>query len=132
MLIPRIRSLVVIAVTLGVAAPLAAQTNAPAVYSDSQALRGAAVFRRICSACHATSQFTGTGFFGAWAGRPVFEMFEQIRTTMPQDNPGRLRRQEYIDVVAYVLSLNGVPAGSRELPPEEVVLRQVYFGGERP
>jgi hypothetical protein len=32
-----------------------------------------------------------------------------VRTTMPEDNPGSLMRQEYVDIVAYILKTNGVP-----------------------
>ena len=42
---------------------------------------------------------------------------------MPDDNPGGLPRQTYVDVMAYMLELNGYPAGSDELPPNEDVLR---------
>lgn len=132
-LIPMMRALVVIAVTIAPTGRLEAQTADSSgalhgVYSDSQAMRGASVFRRVCSACHVTTQFSGATFRGAWSGRNAFELFELIRTTMPQDNPGRLRRQEYADVVAYVFRLNGMPPGTRDLPTDSDSLRAISFG----
>ena len=96
----------VIALLTLLAGPLAAQSDSP---PPDQAGRGQAVFQRVCSACHATSQFASPGFRSGWNGRTVFELYDQIRTTMPQDNPGRLRREQYADVVAYLLKLNGQP-----------------------
>jgi hypothetical protein len=43
---------------------------------------------------------------GAWAGRPVFEFWDQVRSTMLTTT--RLAKPgEYLDILAYVLRLNG-------------------------
>jgi hypothetical protein len=34
---------------------------------------------------------------------------------MPQDAPGTLRQEDYLDVLAYILSENGFPPGARNL-----------------
>ena len=86
-----------------------------------------AVFRRICAQCHVATQFSGVPFKTAWGGRPAFELFEQIRTTMPNDNPGSLPRQQYADVIAYVMRLNGVAPSATELPVDESALRRVLI-----
>ncbi len=122
--------------------PLVAQTDsgpsprpgagAEGGYSEAQAARGQAVFRQVCASCHVTGQFTTPSFRQGWAGRSAAEMFEQIRTTMPQDNPGRLRRQEYADVLAYVFKLNGVPAGPVELATDAEGLARVRFQPPNP
>lgn len=96
-------------------------------YTVEQAARGQDVFRRICAACHAPIQFTSSGFRDGWNGRTAFELFDQIRTTMPQDNPGRLRREQYADVVAYLFKLNGQPAGSSQLAADSESLRRVQI-----
>lgn len=101
-------------------------------YTEAQAARGQAVFRQVCSSCHVTSQFTTQAFRQAWTGRTAAEMFEQIRTTMPLENPGRLRRQEYADVLAYVFKLNALPAGEAELPADPEGLRRVRFQPPNP
>jgi len=38
--------------------------------------------------------------------------------TMPADNPGSLMLEEYTDVIAYILSENGFPAGEVMLDPD--------------
>jgi hypothetical protein len=44
-----------------------------------------------------------------------------MSTTMPEDNPGSLKPQQYADVVAYFLKLNGYPAGKTELTGPEAL-----------
>jgi hypothetical protein len=39
---------------------------------------------------------------------------------MPQDNPGSLKRKEYMDVVAYLFRMNGLPAGDSEMDVSSV------------
>jgi S-disulfanyl-L-cysteine oxidoreductase SoxD len=46
---------------------------------------------------------------------------------MPQDRPGSLSAEEYADVVAYILRLNGRPAGERELPADAALLARMRW-----
>ncbi|MGH7699656.1 MAG: c-type cytochrome, partial [Gemmatimonadales bacterium] len=80
------------------------------IFTAAQAERGGAVFAEACAGCHAPSQFTGA-FHRAWAER-AGDLAELIRTTMPYDSPGRLSREQYADIVAYLFRLNGVPAAA--------------------
>lgn len=100
------------------AGPDSAATAPAALYSEAQARRGQATYQRHCQTCHTAAAYTGTAFRRAWAGRSPFDLWEQIRTTMPQDGPGRLKDGEYADIVAYLLRLNGYPAGTVELPAD--------------
>jgi hypothetical protein len=61
----------------------------------------------------------------AWVSRSAFDIFDQIRKLMPEDNPGILSAQQYADVVAYMFSLNGYPAGQAELPAQDEPLKRV-------
>jgi hypothetical protein len=36
---------------------------------------------------------------------------------MPKNDPGSLAPEDAADVVAYLLQMNAIPAGKRELPP---------------
>jgi hypothetical protein len=38
-----------------------------------------------------------------------------ISGTMPADNPGGLKPQDYADIIAYFLKVNSYPAGTTEL-----------------
>jgi S-disulfanyl-L-cysteine oxidoreductase SoxD len=94
-------------------------------YTEAQARRGEGVFRKVCGECHETTEYVGPAFQKVWTGQTAFDLFELIRTTMPNDNPGRLKRQEYVDIVAYFFSLNAYPAGKSALPNTDDGLRQV-------
>jgi mono/diheme cytochrome c family protein len=95
------------------------------VYTDAQAKRGAEAFLVNCVSCHSTKDYTGETFKLAWVSRSAFDIFDQIRKLMPEDNPGILSAQEYTDIVAYMFSLNGYPAGSAELPAQDEPLKKV-------
>ncbi len=94
------------------------------VYTEDQAERGRQVYAETCTACHATDEFTGA-IFGTWFGQPVGRFYSLIQSTMPEDNPGGLSGARYADVVAYILELNGYPAGDGDLPPDRAVLNQI-------
>lgn len=96
-------------------------------YSEEQARRGRTAYEKNCTSCHAPTAYTGVAFRRAWVGRPVFELWEQIRTTMPNDAPGRLKPEQYADIVAYLLKLNGYPAGSTSLPAEAQRLQRILI-----
>jgi mono/diheme cytochrome c family protein len=92
------------------------KTTNSGVYTDAQAGRGQKVFEAKCTACHDTARFTGEGFIDPWAGKPLKDVWDIASGTMPEDNPGSLKQQEYADVIAYFLSLNGFATGDTELP----------------
>ncbi|NIY07242.1 MAG: hypothetical protein GWN02_02705 [Gemmatimonadetes bacterium] len=93
-------------------------------------MSGKAIFGEVCAACHASSQFNG--LVRIWAGRTVHDLFESIRNTMPYDGPGRLSAGEYADLVAYILTLNGLPPGDEPLAGDAGLKRiRIEVGGER-
>jgi mono/diheme cytochrome c family protein len=97
------------------------------IYTAEQADRGAATFKTSCTACHDTTRFTGEEFLKGWTGKPLHELFAHMSTTMPEDNPGSLKPQQYADVVAYFLKLNGYPAGKTELESAAEGLKAIKF-----
>jgi hypothetical protein len=60
-----------------------------------------------------------------WAGAPLGDLLDAISKTMPQNNPGSLKRREYLDILAYILFLNDMPAGSNELPTTAEPLKKI-------
>ena len=46
----------------------------------------------------------------------VDDLFYIVRTLMPYGRPATLSQQEYIDIIAYLLMMNGYPAGAQALP----------------
>ena len=86
------------------------------VYSAAQADRGLALYKAKCASCHAPNRFTDDLFYTSFADKPLWEMFDVISDTMPEDNPGSMKPEEYVDIMAYLLKLNGFPAGADDLP----------------
>jgi mono/diheme cytochrome c family protein len=95
------------------------------VYSSKQVERGEGVYRTSCQSCHAKTEYTGDKFKVAWVTKTAFDIFNQVRSEMPEDNPGSLERQEYVDVIAYIFSLNAYPAGANELPGDDDGLKKI-------
>jgi mono/diheme cytochrome c family protein len=110
----------VVAPTLGPeeAAP---RTTEDKVYTAEQAERGKGSYTQTCAGCHPLDWYRGATI-KPWNGAPLVNLYDVMATTMPQNNPGSLKRREYLDLLAYVLSLNDMPAGNEELPtaPEEL------------
>lgn len=103
----------------------ATRTTLQGAYTTDQARSGATVFTQVCADCHAQARFRDSAFLNGWKGRSVRDLFELIRTQMPQDNPGGLRRAEYADVLAYIFELQGLPAGASALPSDDAALRRI-------
>jgi mono/diheme cytochrome c family protein len=81
------------------------------IYSKEQAGRGAVIYQQECTRCHPDGPAAGRPL-NAWNGRTADDLLEYLRTTMPQDGPGRLTRRNYLDVLAYTFKSNGFPAGT--------------------
>lgn len=91
------------------------KTTNDGVYTAAQADRGKTVFDAKCTGCHEPSRFTGEAFYEAFDGKPMKELWDIASGTMPEDNPGSLKQQEYGDILAYFLALNEFKTGDTEL-----------------
>jgi mono/diheme cytochrome c family protein len=95
-------------------------------YSRSQLERGAGIYDELCASCHGRSlddgQFgpalKGASFANTWAGRSLGALGSFLQQRMPPGAEGRMTLGQYTDVLAYLLSVNGVAAGSNELPAD--------------
>lgn len=97
-------------------ASLAGQSSVnQGVYTAPQAERGSKMFASKCTTCHDPARFQGPDFIKQWSGQPLHAIFDLMKTTMPEDNPGSLQPQQYADVLAYFLQLNAYPTGAEEL-----------------
>ena len=101
------------------------------VFTDAQASRGDNEHQSFCTSCHSTTNYVSAAFTKAWVGRTVFDLFEQLRTTMPDDSPGSLSQQQYIDIVAYILKINGFPSGTDSLSTDPEALRVIKIEAKR-
>jgi quinoprotein glucose dehydrogenase len=92
------------------------------VYSAAQAERGKAVFNTTCLRCHGEDlngntapALKGDRFESSWGGDVLENLFTKIRDTMPPNFGTILDDQVKLDIVAYILQVNGFPAGSTDL-----------------
>lgn len=97
------------------------------LYTEAQAEEGARVWTDTCAGCHETKDVTSADFRTKWVGRSLFELYEQIRTTMPDDGPGTLTPEQYLHSVAYILKANGLPAGETPLVSDSVAMSALTF-----
>jgi cytochrome c len=137
-------ALAVIALPFGMLraqAPLAESRSVwDGVYTEDQAKRGEPIYSKECAACHgamltggeSAPPLTGGAFLANWNGLTMGDLFDRIRKTMPQSNPGRLTRQQDADILAFVLSVNKFPSGKTELYRQSEMLREIRFESAKP
>jgi mono/diheme cytochrome c family protein len=105
------------------------------VYTEVQSERGAAAAKTSCAACHGRTMkggmlgpsVVGDTFKGNYEGRPLGELFDKIKMTMPQNNPGTLTPEATADLVAFILKLNEFPTGEAEVPTDADALNKITF-----
>jgi len=103
------------------------------VYTEAQAKRGEVVYAEQCANCHGehlegadmSPALTGATFTSNWNTLTVGDLFDRIRTTMPMDRPGTITPQDNVDVIAYILKSNQLPAGETELPNTVTPLKTI-------
>lgn len=104
----------------------AAQTKnaSEGVYTAAQATRGRDLYDSSCASCHELSKFKGPEFTKAWTDKPLTDLHTAV-ISMPMDAPGSMKPQEYADILAYFLNINGYPAGQAELEGSEEAIKAV-------
>jgi quinoprotein glucose dehydrogenase len=120
------------------------------VYTTAQAQRGEALYTQQCAACHgetlegdaqtdrakrlarAIPPLSGDVFKGNWNGRPLSDLFDKIRKTMPRDDPGTVSLKDNADILAYILKYNHFPTGSKDLASEPEALTEITFESVKP
>ena len=109
------------------------------VYTEAQATRGQARYKASCAMCHSADLLGDSGpalvgepFMQRWNGTSVNDMLVTLRQTMPQDAPDSLGTPGYVDLIAFLLKSNSVPAGAAELPTETVALQGIKITARAP
>ena len=97
------------------------------VFSEKQVRRGRRIYEERCQSCHLIEQFTASTFLKSWQGQPVHALFSLVRKTMPEDNPGNLKRREYAEVLAFIFNLNKIPAGETDMKKDDATLKQILI-----
>ncbi len=110
------------------------------IYTADQAQRGAGLYAQRCGACHGAA-LNGTGeappliggeFVSHWDTMTVGDLYDRVRTTMPQNDPQSMTREEYADVLAFLLKTNGFPEGAAPLDRRSEVLATIGITAEKP
>jgi mono/diheme cytochrome c family protein len=118
------------------AQPTGTRSTASGVFTAEQAKNGERAFQAKCAGCHGEDlrstdpeapDLTEGAFRFGWQGKTIANRFEQIRSTMPYGNARGLDDQTYIDIVAYILAFNGIPAGAQKLEPDPRALEQIVI-----
>ena len=90
---------------------------------DRQAASGAALYAGNCAACHGTNLegttlgplLSGFSFVGRWGSQTPALLLGNIQANMPPGGNENLSDQDYIDMVAHILAVNGVDTVSEAL-----------------
>jgi cytochrome c553 len=126
--------LLLVATSVALAQPAGKKSTATGVYTAEQAKDGEMAFQAKCATCHGADlhstepeapDLTEGAFKFGWQGKTIANRFEAIRSTMPYGNARSLDDQTYIDIVAYILQFNGIPAGNQKLEPDVPALEKI-------
>jgi glucose/arabinose dehydrogenase len=101
--------------------PVKAQLETAQIYTSDQAARGKAAYTQKCGSCHQADlsglaqipALKGDAFLAMWG--KLGDLVDRIRTTMPPAARGTLSQDTDFDIVAYMLQMNGLPAGPVDL-----------------
>ena len=104
--------------------PAAKVTTKERVYSAAQAARGEQTYMSSCVSCHPPATYKGAVFLN-WQGRSMGDLLDFLQEKMPKNDPGSLSAKEYAQVMAFLLKLNGMPAGRAELPADVGALNKI-------
>jgi mono/diheme cytochrome c family protein len=127
------------ALTAAFLAPVSAQQAAgekkiwDGVFTSAQAARGKTPFEQSCARCHnvelAGSQrgpaLKGNGFWGKFENDSLATLFGYLRDNMPQDGPSLVADNVKADILAYIMSVNGMPTGNDELKADARALETI-------
>jgi mono/diheme cytochrome c family protein len=103
------------------------------VFTEAQALRGEAAYRRSCAACHkedllgdgTAPALAGEAFFRRWNESTLDDVVQTMRSSMPQEAPNSLDAQVYVDILTYLLKASASPTGSGELTADRDGLKLI-------
>ena len=108
------------------------------IFTTDQSKRGEAVYNANCAMCHQPDlggkepvpELAGDKWLAHWLNHSVGELFTRVSTTMPQGKPGSLTKDQYIDVIAFIIDANGFKSGSTELKPDPDTLKTIMISGQ--
>ena len=105
-------------------------------FSKEQVASGRWQYSQRCSVCHG-AQLQGTGapaltgstFERQWNGKTVKDFYDYVHDQMPLGQAGSLKPQQYADIVAYIVALSGIEAGTEKFTPDSPMGRVLDLPG---
>jgi polar amino acid transport system substrate-binding protein len=112
-----------VAAAMALLSPPSSAAGGAASFTSAQAAAGAKTYAAKCAQCHG-AKLEGVsapalkGSSLQSTGQNTGQLFKFITEQMPAGNPGSLSKQEYVNLIAFILKENGSPAGSKPLSYE--------------
>jgi len=104
---------------------LAMSPDSAAAAAARQVAVGEQWFRSACLECHAARGLDNADFRLKWGGRSALDLFELIRSTMPDGKAGSLTPGTYAAIVSYLMKANGMTVGARRLSSDSSTLMSI-------
>jgi mono/diheme cytochrome c family protein len=136
-ILPAIMAVMVLG--LGAAQAQASHSIWDGVYTEAQAQHGEALYRQNCAYCHGqtlagtfeTAPLMGR-FMPYWSGTTLDVLMDYVNMAMPLGRMGAVSRADDADIIAYILKVNGLPAGNGALAADAAALQAITFDAARP
>jgi mono/diheme cytochrome c family protein len=113
------------AIALGLSLPFRTTAASNSItFTKAQQNAGGTAFEKTCAPCHgmqleggAGPPLTGRNFkiLSTKVGATVSDIFTYMSMNMPMNNPASLSHEQYVDIMAFILSKNGYHAGGAPL-----------------
>jgi alcohol dehydrogenase (cytochrome c) len=111
------------AATVFGACPGLGQELPPAPFTAAQVDAGRQAYIDHCMMCHGTKlqgigdaqKLVGQDFVDLWGHDTTKDLFTSVRVEMPQNDPGSLSDEMYLNLVAFLLHANGARTGTTPL-----------------
>ena len=108
------------------------------VYTAEQATKGKVEYETHCAGCHVKDlsgrdgggegpELAGAAFTKKWDFQNLNQLFGEIKTRMPRDQPASLSAETYLNIVTYILQANKYPAGDEELTQDSTALANILI-----
>ena len=93
------------------------------VYTSEQADQGKTTYEVSCAGCHAKDlngrdgggqgpELAGNAFTKKWELQTLNQLYTEIKTRMPRNQPASRTSEDYINLVAYIQQANKFTAGA--------------------
>jgi mono/diheme cytochrome c family protein len=100
-------------------------------FSGEQSKRGKEQYAQYCSQCHMANlkgadtapALLGDAFLQDYYS--VGDLFSKVSVTMPGDNVHGLGADTYLNIIAYLLQANGLPAGTENLKSDVSTMKRM-------